>query len=49
MVKVWKDVDEVVKMIHELPTEELRKIEKEMVSVPNFDKSKKKEGKPRIK
>lgn len=40
-MKVWKDADEVIKMVHELPNEDLRKTEKEMVSVPKFDKSKK--------
>lgn len=45
MAKVWKDVDEVIKMVHELPSNKLRKIEKEMVSIPKFDKSKKSEEK----
>lgn len=40
-MKVWKDAHEVIKMVHELPNEKLRKTEKEMVSVPKFDKSKK--------
>lgn len=48
-MKKWKDADEVIKMIHELPNEKLRNIDKEMVKKPNFDKYKKKEGKPRIK
>ena len=38
MTKVWKDVDEVIKMVHELPSNKLRETEKEMVSIPKFDK-----------
>nr|WP_279287890.1 hypothetical protein [[Eubacterium] tenue] len=41
-MKKRKDADEVIKMIHELPSE-LRNIEKEMSKKPNFDKWKKKE------
>lgn len=48
-MKKWKDADEVIKMIHELPNEKLRNIDKEMVKKPNFDKCKKKEGKTRFK
>lgn len=48
-MKKWKDADEVIKMIHELPNEKLRNIDKEMVKKPNFDKYKKKEGNPRFK
>ncbi|XTR36654.1 hypothetical protein ACQQ2T_08795 [Paraclostridium tenue] len=47
-MKVWKDADEVIKMIHELPSE-LRNVDREMSKKPNFDKYKKKEGKPRFK
>lgn len=47
-MKVWKDADDVIKMIHELPNE-LKNIDKEMSKKPNFDKFKKKEGKPRFK
>ena len=42
MAKVWKDANEVINMIHELPNEKLRKIEREMISVPKFDKYDKK-------
>ena len=47
-MKKWKDANEVIKMIHELPSE-LRNTEKEMSKKPNFDKCNKKEGKPRFK
>lgn len=47
-MKKWKDADEVIKMIHELPSE-LRNVYREMSKKPNFDKFKKKEGKPRFK
>lgn len=30
MAKVWKDADEVIKMVHELPSNKLREIDKEM-------------------
>ena len=46
-MKVYKDIDEVIK-----PTEvprELWEYEKEMKKKPNFDKMKKKEGKPHKK
>ena len=46
-MKVWKDADEVIKMIHELPSE-LRNVDREMSKKPNFDKFKNKEGIPRI-
>lgn len=36
-MKKWKDADEVIKMIHELPNEKLRNIDKEMVKKPNFE------------
>jgi hypothetical protein len=50
MVKAWKDANEVIKMVNELPSKKLRKVEKEMISIPKFDKNiDKKEGKPRIK
>lgn len=49
MYKVWKDADEIIKMVHELPSNNLRKLDKEMVSIHKFDKFKKKEGKPRFK
>lgn len=38
MAKVWKDANEVIKMVHELPNNKLRETEKEMVSIPKFDK-----------
>lgn len=45
-MKKWKDANEVIKMIHELPNENLRNIDKEMSKKPNFDKWNKKEEKP---
>lgn len=45
MAKVWKDADEVIKMVHELPSNKLRAIDKEMKQKPKFDKCKKKEEK----
>lgn len=36
-MKKWKDADEVIKMIHELPNEKLRNIDKEMSKKPNFE------------
>lgn len=47
--KVWKDADEVVKMIHELPSEKLKNYDREMRKKPTFEKNEKKEGNPRIK
>lgn len=44
-MKKWKDANDVIKMIHELPNENLRNIDKEMSKKPNFDKCKKKEEK----
>lgn len=41
-MKKWKDADDIIKMIHELPSE-LRNIEKEMWKNPKFDKWNKKE------
>ncbi|MDU6113806.1 MAG: hypothetical protein E6649_05285 [Paeniclostridium sordellii] len=40
-MKKWKDADEVIKMIHELPNE-LKNIDKAMSKKPNFDKLDKK-------
>ncbi|MGL5714197.1 MAG: hypothetical protein ACRCX2_14350 [Paraclostridium sp.] len=37
-MKKWRDIDEVVKMIHDLPNEKLRRTEKEMQKKPKFDK-----------
>lgn len=37
MAKVWKDVDEVVKMIHDLEDEKLRELDREMKTKPKFD------------
>jgi predicted AAA+ superfamily ATPase len=34
MAKVWKDANEVIKMIHELPNEKLKKYDKEMQKKP---------------
>lgn len=45
MAKVWKDANEVIKMVHELPSNKLRETEKEMVSIPKFDKCNKNEEK----
>lgn len=36
-MKKWKGADEVIKMIHELPNEKLRNIDKEMSKKPNFE------------
>lgn len=36
-MKKWKDANEVIKMIHELPNEKLRNIDKEMSKKPNFE------------
>ena len=38
MAKVWKDADEVIKMIHELPSNKLREFDKEMSKKPKFDR-----------
>lgn len=48
-MKKWKDADEVIKMVHDLDSHKLRQLDREMSKKPNFDKYKKKEGKPRIK
>lgn len=45
MVKVWKDVDDVVKMIHDLEDKNLRELNREMRKKPKFDKCKNKEEK----
>lgn len=41
-MKKWKDANDVIKMIHELPSE-LKDVDREMSKKPNFDKFKKKE------
>lgn len=46
MAKVWKDVNEVVRMVHDLEDERLRSLDREMTKKPNFDK---KEIKKKIK
>lgn len=46
-MKKWKDANDVIKMIHELPSNKLRETEKEMTSIPKFSKWNKKEEKPR--
>ena len=33
----WKDANEVLKMVHELPNRQLRNIDIEMQKKPNFD------------
>lgn len=38
-MKVWKDANEVIKMIHELPSE-LKNIDREMSKKPNYDNRK---------
>ena len=43
MKKKWVEIDEVVKMVHELPNE-LKEYDKIMKQKPNFDKSKPKGG-----
>lgn len=35
-MKKWKDADDVIKMIHELPSE-LKDVDREMSKKPNFD------------
>ena len=45
MTKVWKDADEVIKMIHELEDEKLRELDREMKTKPKFDKCKNEEEK----
>lgn len=40
-MKVWKDANEVIKMIHELPSE-LKNIDREMSKKPNFEHHEKK-------
>ncbi len=40
-MKVWKDADEVIKMIHDIEDSKLRKLDIEMKKKPKFDKSKK--------
>ena len=37
MAKVWKDADEVVKMIHDLEDKKLREYDREMIKKPNFE------------
>ncbi len=37
-MKKWRNVDDVVKMIHDLEDEKLRKVDVEMRKKPNFDK-----------
>ena len=43
MKKKWREIDEVVKMVHELP-QKLKQYDKIMKEKPNFDKSKQKGG-----
>lgn len=38
MAKVWKDADEVVKMIHDLEDKKLREYDREMIKKPNFER-----------
>ncbi len=39
MAKVWKDANEVIKMIHDLEDHRLRELDREMRKKPKFDKS----------
>lgn len=48
MKKKWVEIDEVVKMVYELPNE-LKEYDKIMKQKPNFDKSKPKGGKKVMK
>lgn len=48
MKKKWVEIDEVVKMVHDLPNE-LKEYDKIMKQKPNFDKSKQKGGKKVMK
>lgn len=41
-MKKWKDADEVIKMVHELPNRQLRDLNIEMQKKPNFDHHEKK-------
>ncbi len=36
-MKQWKDANEVINMINEMPSRELEMIEKEMKKKPNFE------------
>ncbi len=47
-MKVWKDANEVIKMIHDLDNHKLRQLDREMSKKPNFDKCKGK-GSSKIK
>ena len=38
MAKVWKDANEVIKMVHESPSNRLRTLDKKIISIPKFDK-----------
>ncbi|MCU9815851.1 hypothetical protein [Paraclostridium sp. AKS73] len=40
-MKKWKDANDVIKMIHDLDSHELRQLAREMSKKPNFDKCKK--------
>jgi hypothetical protein len=40
MTKVWKDANEVVKMIHEIEDKKLRELDREMKKKPNFEHKK---------
>lgn len=42
MAKIWRDANEVIKITHELPSNKLRELDKEMGSIPKFDKCDKK-------
>ncbi|WP_158534767.1 hypothetical protein [Romboutsia maritimum] len=44
-MKKWVDANKVIKMVHEVP-EKLQNYDREMKKKSNFDKMKKKEGKP---
>ncbi|WP_155486227.1 hypothetical protein [Paraclostridium sordellii] len=44
-MKKWTDADEVIKMIHKLPSD-LKDVDREMSKKPNFDKFDKKRRNP---
>lgn len=46
-MKLWKDADEVIKMIYDLDSHKLRQLDRGMTKKPNFDKRDKKEEKYR--
>ena len=47
-MKKWKDANEVIKMVHDLDSHKLRRIDREMSKKPNFDEFDKKRRKTSI-